>query len=129
MARSKKEILEGVALVTGIVGSLATVAWVISSAKPVSGQPPPTQLTVSQSFADVLHEPDGTSIAEVGIDIYGTGPFSCTFTWSDGVQQTNTGGVFSRTFPAGFSVPSGGTVIVTAANSQTASVNIKIPFP
>jgi hypothetical protein len=58
----------------------------------------------------------------------GLAPFNYTGYWSDGVNQSNTVGVFIRTFLQNQTVPSSLNVTVSSSDGQVARVLVVIPF-
>jgi len=84
-------------------------------------------LTLNVGKANVLHEPNGTTIIVLTAGaIGGSTPYSFTCSWADGVQQTSTGGIFQRSFPPGRTVPASADITAKSADGLTASSKVTI---
>ena len=93
---------------------------------PIGGGPkPPTTLTAWQSTGIVVGpDPTGSYIVQLGVSAQGgTMPYAFTIRMTDGWTSRNSTGLFTRSFGI---VPTStsGTVTVTSADGQTASVQV-----
>jgi hypothetical protein len=82
-------------------------------------------LSASSGPYSPINEPDGSKIALLAVSAFGGAlPYNFTARWSDGVNQTNTTGVFQRNFASGQSIPDSAIVTVKSSDGQFARVNI-----
>lgn len=84
-------------------------------------------LTINPGKPDLIREPNGTTIVVLTAGVRGgTSPYVFTCVWSDGVNQTNTSGLFQRSFAPGLTIPASVHITVKSADGRTASVTVTI---
>lgn len=85
-------------------------------------------LSIGVSFLTELPQPNNAIEILLGINqTGGLYPFNYTAYWSDGVNQTNSAGVFIRSFFSNQTVPSSARIFVTSSDGQNASIVVKVP--
>ena len=74
------------------------------------------------SFRELIGpQPDGSFDFAIGVSASGgRSPYTFTIIWIDGLQQSNSTGVFARHFPNRESVVPGGAIVVKDAEGRTA---------
>jgi hypothetical protein len=78
----------------------------------------------------IQEQPISNNAVEILVGINqtgGVGPFNFTAYWSDGVNQTNSVGVFTRSFLSNQTIPSNVEVQVNSSDGQSTSILVPIP--
>ena len=110
-----------------LIGGVAILQFSGATSNVLPTLPHHATFTVGQGSYNILKEPDGSSIVILTISAFGgAAPYNFTASWSDGLNQTNTIGVFQRPFAAGLTIPGFVTVSVRSSDSQIAKVNVTI---
>ncbi len=121
-SRTPTRVIAFAILVVVIVGTLAVVQY-----PQCLGCKPPS---VTLSFANSFKEPDGSTIERFGLTVFGcASPCSFTARWSDAFVQTNTLGLFTRTFLSNQTVSHSASVTVMGNDGQRAGLNVTITSP
>jgi hypothetical protein len=86
-------------------------------------------LTINVGKPNVVVEPDGTTYVVIPAGaLGGASPYSFTCTWSDGVQQTSTSGIFQRSFSHGQTIPTSAVITAKSEDGLTGSAKVIIPL-
>ncbi|MDG7008016.1 MAG: hypothetical protein JRN06_07205 [Nitrososphaerota archaeon] len=85
------------------------------------------KLSTTVSFANELHEPDGSTVVAFGVNVLGgESPYNFKASWPDNVIQTSTTGIFSRAFLSNQTVLVTANVSVTSADGQRSQIQVSV---
>lgn len=123
------------ALVLVVIVIIATTSGVVylkpyqsQSTTTTSAQPKSGPFSIGVGFIKEIPEPNDAFQILVGLNqTGGIQPFGFTAYWSDGVNQSNTIGVFTRSFQSNQTIPSAIRITASSSDGQNASTMVTIP--